>query len=401
MKPDSLKTARRAAEAVAAAGGRAYLVGGCVRDELLKRPCKDIDIEVHGLSAEQLVEQLGALGRVKKMGKSFTVYSLSGMDIALPRAGRNRSTPAPFIGEREAARRRDFTVNALMKDVLTGELLDFFGGQKDLERGVLRHVDDETFGEDPLRVLRAAQLAARLHAKLAPETAALCRTLDLSQLPRERVWGEVEKALVKADRPSRFFDVLEEVNARSFWFPEIEAADEAALRRMLDEAAACREAVKRPLVLMLAALCRTLSEADGARFLNRLTNAHRQNAEALKQAKLANALTRAFQQQADGTQTNRIFDASPDPEALAVLALCGEADKAPMRAFFQDRLKACRRTMDRPGVTGLDLEAAGLAPDAQFSRWMAYAHDLHLAGIGREEALQRTLAYARKQRDDL
>ena len=149
------------AEKIAELGGRAYYVGGYVRDRLMELPVKDVDIEVHGIAAAVLESALGELGKPLSFGSSFGVYSLAGhdIDIALPRA--ERPTGAghrdfeiqidPFIGIGEAARRRDFTMNALMQDVLTGEIADPYGGVDDIRNRIIRHIDDRKFGEDPLR----------------------------------------------------------------------------------------------------------------------------------------------------------------------------------------------------------------------------------------------------------
>ena len=126
----------------------------------------------------------------------------------------------PGLGVTEAARRRDFTVNAMLRDVLTGELIDPFHGRRDLKRGVLRHVDDKTFPEDPLRVLRAAQFSARLGFRVAKETVRLCSTMDLTALAKERVMLELEKALLQAEHPSVFFEILREMDQLRPWFSE-------------------------------------------------------------------------------------------------------------------------------------------------------------------------------------
>ena len=226
-----MEAARAIARQAAALGGRAYYVGGFVRDRLLGRENTDVDIEVHGLTPSQLEEILDGLGGRLEMGASFGIYGLKGygLDIAMPRReraiGRGHRdfdvTVDPFLGTEQAARRRDFTINALMEDVLTGRVLDHFHGVRDLRRGVLRHVDDRTFPEDPLRVLRGAQFAARFGFTAAPETIALCRGIDLSALPPERVEGELRKALLQADRPSLFFETLRDMGQLSHWFPEV------------------------------------------------------------------------------------------------------------------------------------------------------------------------------------
>ena len=214
-KLSAVDAATRLAEAVRGAGGRALVVGGWVRDRLRGVPSKDLDVEVFGLSQERLHAVLGGLGRVEAVGQSFPVYKLwdlaeHDVDVALPRResklGRGhrgfevRGDPdMPLV---EAARRRDFTINAIAWDPLTDQYEDPFDGRGDLSRRVLRAVDSTTFGDDSLRVLRAVQFAARFEFDLHEDTAALCRTIPLDDLPAERVWGEIEKLLLHAPRPS-------------------------------------------------------------------------------------------------------------------------------------------------------------------------------------------------------
>ncbi len=200
----------RLATAVKAAGGRAVTVGGCVRDDLLGRPCKDLDIEVFGIDGARLRTIVEGFGRVDTVGESFTVYKVAGLDVSLPRreskTGRGHRgftiDGDPHLSFEEAARRRDFTINAMSRDPLTGELIDPSGGAADLRARILRMVDPRTFGDDSLRVLRAVQFAARFELTLDGATADVCRAIRLDDLPSERVWGEFEKLLLLARRPS-------------------------------------------------------------------------------------------------------------------------------------------------------------------------------------------------------
>jgi tRNA nucleotidyltransferase (CCA-adding enzyme) len=220
----SLALASAIARAVRDTGGRALIVGGWVRDRLRDRPSKDIDLEVFGVSQEQLAVLLQRFGRVEAVGQSFPVYKViakgeggsgkgeaeGALDVALPRreskSGRGHKgfhiVGDPFMTMEEAARRRDFTINAISWDPLTGAYEDPFNGRADLDRRVLRAVDLHTFGDDSLRVLRAVQFAARFEFTLDDATAALCRTITLDDLPPERVWTELEKLLLAAERPS-------------------------------------------------------------------------------------------------------------------------------------------------------------------------------------------------------
>ncbi|HEX5706717.1 MAG TPA: HD domain-containing protein [Pyrinomonadaceae bacterium] len=222
----------RLARAVSAEGGRALMVGGCVRDRLMRRDVKDWDVEVYGVEPERLRALLDQLGRVNVVGEAFTVYKLGrDLDVSLPRRERKSGRGHrgfviegdPMMTFEEAARRRDFTVNAILEDPRTEEILDPFGGRADLERKLLRAVSPETFVEDSLRVLRAAQFAARFEFDIEPGTVELCRSIDLTDLPPERVWGELEKLLLRAERPSVGLQWLDRLGVNQKLFPELHA----------------------------------------------------------------------------------------------------------------------------------------------------------------------------------
>ena len=235
----SLDLARDIALELRARGGRALIVGGWVRDRLLGRRAKDLDLEVFGLPQDQFPALLSPFGRVEAVGQSFPVYKVvreaSGhvddIDVALPRReskiGRGHKGfevhGDPFMSVEEAARRRDFTINAIAWDPLNDEYLDPFHGRDDLARRVLRVVDPSTFGEDSLRVLRAVQFAARFEFALHDDTAVLCRTIPLDDLPAERVWGELEKLLIQAERPSIGFALALDLGVVDRLLPEMRA----------------------------------------------------------------------------------------------------------------------------------------------------------------------------------
>lgn len=439
---------RAFATAVAAAGGRAYFVGGYVRDRLLGRENKDMDVEVHGLTPEQLETILDGLGERTAMGASFGVYGLKhwDVDIAMPRketaTGRGhrdfRTEVDPFLGCRKAAERRDFTVNAMMEDVLTGEVLDFFGGREDLKNGILRHVSAAHFGEDPLRVLRSAQFAARFDFTVGAETVALCRGMDLSPLPRERIMGELEKALLKAEHPSVFFETLREMGQLSHWFPEAEALiglpqppkyhpeGDAWNHTMLvlDKAAELRSRAEYPLYFMLAALCHDFGKAVTTDPATGHAYEHEKEGVLLvetfcKRLSGEKALVRYVRDQSlqhmrpnkiaeNGSKPkswNRLFDESICPADLLLLARadylgCGgttEKMYAPYWEAGQRALAEFRALMAKPAVTGRDLEKAGIAPGEIYRELLDYAHKLHLSGMSKEQALKSVLSMAKKR----
>ena len=218
------------AEAARDAGGRALVVGGWVRDRLLGRDSKDIDIEVFGLAADELRTLLESLGRVETVGESFQVYKIGDLDVSLPRreskSGRGHRgfevTGDPSMSIEEAARRRDFTVNAISWDPLLEVYLDPFNGRGDLDQRLLRVVDPERFGDDSLRVLRAIQFAARFDLTLDAKSRDLCRTIPLDDLPAERIWGEIDK-LLAAPRPSIGLALALDLGVTARLFPELHA----------------------------------------------------------------------------------------------------------------------------------------------------------------------------------
>ncbi len=219
--------------AVQAAGGRAYLVGGLVRDRLLgvDGAARDYDLEVYGLDGAALREVLERFGRVNAVGEAFTVYKVGDIDVSIPRRDSKTGsghkgftvTGDPSMTVEEAARRRDFTINAMLCDPLTGEVLDPYGGLEDLKSKRIRAVDPLTFIEDSLRVLRGMQFAARFEFQIDPATVSLCRTVPLDDLPSERIWGEFEKLLLRARRPSIGLRAALEMHVIDQLFPDVKA----------------------------------------------------------------------------------------------------------------------------------------------------------------------------------
>jgi tRNA nucleotidyltransferase (CCA-adding enzyme) len=303
---------RDLARAVRDAGGRALVVGGFVRDSLLAQQQTqspeptaeshdpvDIDIEVFGLGEDRLPSLLERFGRVEAVGASFPVYklrvadlSLADIDVALPRreskSGRGHKgfdvRGDPSMSLEEAARRRDFTINAISWDPLTNAYEDPFDGRGDLARRILRVVDPTTFGDDSLRVLRAIQFAARFDLTLVRQTRELCRSIPLDDLPAERIWGEIEKLLLKASRPSIGFNlaldlgiidrVLPEMRPlvgceqEPEWHPEGDVWTHTLM--VIDEARAANNDLARPqrITVMLGAVCHDLGKPATTAFID-------------------------------------------------------------------------------------------------------------------------------------
>jgi tRNA nucleotidyltransferase (CCA-adding enzyme) len=212
-------------------GGRALVVGGFVRDRVLGIEATEVDIEVFGIPEQELRALLEQIGRVEAVGQHFAVYKMGTVDVALPRreskTGRGHKgfavTGDPSMSFEDAARRRDFTINAISWDPLTDEYIDPFDGRGDLRRRLLRVVDPATFADDSLRVLRALQFAARFDLAAEDATKDICRRIPLDDLPAERVWGEIEKLLLRAGRPSIGLALARELDVTTRLLPEVHA----------------------------------------------------------------------------------------------------------------------------------------------------------------------------------
>ncbi len=418
-------------------GGRTFYVGGYVRDKLLNIENKDVDIEVHGISEDTLYKILKSLGTPLAYGSSFGVYSLSGynIDIALPRSekliGKKhtdfRIDVDPFIGYKNACKRRDITINAIMMDVLTGEILDYYSGINDLNNKIIRYVDKDSFVEDPLRVLRVAQFAARLQFEVDEDTIDLCKNIDLSYLSRERIEEELRKALLKANKPSIFFDVLNKMNQLSYWFKEVEdlinikqdpiyhPEGDVYIHTMqvLDRCAKYRDVVSDAYSFMLLGLTHdfgktiTSEEIDGRihaynheiagvpiveTFLKRISN----RKDVIKYVKNMVTMHMEPNKKANNhssiKSTNKMFYNCISPKDLIYFSIC-DSGKTDNLNFLNERYKIYEEIINKPYVTGNDLIKAGIKPNEDFHKLLEYATKLRLANVDKDSALKQTLAY--------
>lgn len=433
------------ASAIHDLGGRALLVGGCVRDQLLGIPCYDIDCEVHGVAPDALRALLERFGEIDGSGEKYGIFTIrgAGIDVALPRK-EARTGPGhkdfavrvdPMLPPEIAAARRDFTINAVMRDALTGEYVDPFGGIEDLKKGVLCAVPGGQFEEDPLRVLRGAQFAARFHLAPDAETMGKMQRMPVHTLSAARVMDETKKALLKSDRPSIYFHVLEKADALNPWFKELAAlrsipqnpvyhpeGDALAHTLMvLDEAAAIRDKMDDPLSFMLAGLCHDLGKAtamqvreDGriqaighehtgvpliGNMLTRLSVNKHTIAYVKNMCKLHMRVHTCYYGKARVSRTNVLFDESMSPEELAWLVVCDSRgtgkprEKADIEeAFIMERLALYREAAAGPMPDARMLMAAGCAPGPGLKSAIAKARELVLGGETIEKAVSRAIA---------
>lgn len=439
---------KKIAELVKQKGGRAFYVGGYVRDKLLGIENKDIDIEIHGIEPLVLLDILKKVGKPLKFGNSFGIYSLRDyhLDIALPRKekaiGKGHKdfeiTVDPYIGYKKAAKRRDFTINAIMEDVLTGEIIDYFNGVEDLKKKIIRHIDDKTFIEDPLRVLRACQFASRFRFKIAKETINLCKSIDLKTLSKERIEEELKKALIKGDKPSLFFAYLRKMHQLDYWFKEIksligikqdplfhpEGDVYIHTMKVLDKASNYRNEVDKPYYFMLSALCHDFGktvttqminghihaynhEIEGLpivkEFLCRISNNKELRRYVLNMVEMHMRPNKCMHDKSAIKKTNKMFDEAVAKKDLIYLAMADACFIIEGKQFKQDyeflfdRLKTYEEYMARPYVSGDDLLKADLKANKSFKDILEYAHKLRLAGINKDDALKQVLVYVRKE----
>ena len=446
MENKDLIMAEKIAACVAKRGGRTFFVGGYVRDKIMGKDNKDIDIEIHGITPQELSEILDRLGKRTEMGANFGIFGMKGydLDIAMPRkeeaTGRGHKDfevfVDPFLGTEKAAQRRDFTMNALMQDVLTGEIIDHFGGVDDLKKGILRHVNSVTFVEDPLRVLRAAQFAARFEFVVADETVELAKTMDLTALARERIFEELKKALLKAERPSIFFEEMRKMEQLHDWFPEVEQLIGVEQNPryhpegdvwthtmlVLDEAAKLREQARNQVGFMMTAITHDFGKVLTTETVNGNIRSHAHETEGLTMVKtflerISNEVKlekyvlnmvehhmkpmMMARQKSKRKSTNKMFDQAIVPEDLILFSKADHLGRTnavideEQEAFLEERLEYYHKTMAQPFVMGADLMAAGLKPGPEFSQLLAYAHKLRLANVKKEDALRQTLSFAK------
>jgi len=292
-----------------------------------------------------------------------------------------------------------------------------------------------------LRVLRAAQFAARFDFSVAQKTMELSRRLDLSQIAAERIWSEVEKALLKSEKPSVFFEILRKMEQLDVWFPEIKALIGVEQEKqfhpegdvwnhtmqVLDHAAQLRSRAEKPLAFMVAALCHDLGKVTATKvidgrirafgheeegiaiakgFLHRMTNEIKLQKYVLNMVQLHMRPNVMAAQGSSAKSMCKLYDRSVCPEDLLLLSKadhCSRPDAADYEkteAYLKEMLAVYRQRMARPYVMGADLVQAGFAPDKDFKETLDYAHKLRLAGIPKEEALRQSVAYLRKLRQE-
>lgn len=417
---------------IAARGGRAFYVGGYVRSQIIKTdPAdgEDIDIEVYYLDMEELQSLLSHYGPTRLVGKSFPIIKISGhpdWDFTLP--------AKLDISFAEACARRDFTINSMMMDILSGEIIDFYRGRNDIADKIVKHTSPTVFIEDPLRVYRAVGFAARFNFAIHPETIEIIMHIDLSSVNRERIYEELKKLLLLSPQPSiglRYLQttgVLERMHPLLFQLigcaqsprnhPEGDVWEHTLL--VVDQAARLRASSSNPEALMFAALLHdigkpltsqvkgdkittyghdVLGEKLARSFLQELTHNRtliNEVAVLIREHMHPNLLYKDREH-----VTDKAIRKLVDRVNLRELLLIAEADLMgrgvennfdDVRKWYMEKVFSLGLDPDKkiePLVQGRDLLRMGLRPGPTYAKTLAEAFELQLEGKTKEAILEQ------------
>jgi len=368
-------------------GIKPIIVGGVIRDAILGFISKDIDIELHNLSSLEILDSLlKEFGKLNSVGKSFGVYKLKyesyDIDFSLPRTESKISTghkgfevtTHTHISFKDASRRRDFTINSLGYDVKNKRVLDPFNGIKDLEKRVLRVVDEKRFIEDPLRILRAMQFSARfelfIEKNLLKLTTKMVEEGALQELPQERIFEEFKKLFLKAKKVSTGIKFFKEIGGFSL-FKELYLIQE--YKRVYSAIDTLKE---RELDIVLTLLLFELSSKDVNSFLKKFTN----NKELIKSVSLLHKYRKSFQEEREYTESELYTIAQHTP-LKKLITLSSSYYQRDLESLVKKASKLHIYTQKlTPIIQGRDLIALGLKPSPNFKSLLAKAYNAQIKG---------------------
>ncbi|MCT7554012.1 tRNA nucleotidyltransferase/poly(A) polymerase family protein [Aliarcobacter butzleri] len=355
------------------------LVGGCVRDSFLNKKIKDYDVEIFNFDSLEILEKsLKKFGNVNLVGKSFGVLTLKideyDFDFSLPRIEKkvgNSHTDFEVstnanLSFKEAAIRRDFTINAIGYDYFKNEILDPFGGMNDLKNKIIKHIDDKTFVEDSLRVYRSVQFASRFEFKIDENTKILCKKIvssgELKFLPKERIFEELKKLFLKSKKPSLGLNLLKEFNIMNIE-QNLEEIDNLAFilkDKNYDDF--------RKLYLFYSCLCKGMNEDETFSFIKNLTDDKKfiKNILILNETNLINDI--------------KILKRLSLKLKLEDLIVLNQAFKNQISLEVFEILKNLDilNTSIKPLVLGKDLIKLGFAPSEKFKEILDFAFNLQI-----------------------
>lgn len=442
-------------EAINDRGGQIYLVGGAVRDKILfpDREIKDFDLEVYNLTSDQLKIVLEQFGQVQEIGRQFGVLKLREypeLEFALPRLEEKigvkhqdfQVTVVPDLALKQAAARRDLTVNALMYDVNTEKLYDFYGGLDDLKHRLLRAVNRKSFPEDPLRVLRTARFCAQLDFSVDVKTKHLCQRMVqkgmMQGLSSERVYDEYSKILM-TNRPSLGFDflrsikalppciqILEETIQNQLYHPEGNVFKHTML--VLDLSALCKHKTSNPLAFMWGMLLHDIGKppvttpeghAKGhnlagvkvfdAELLDLITN-RKMQAYIRVVIKYHMDLFNMYRRNAGDYAYYRLLHGLRGVMPIEDMILVNKCDKlgryidnhenvVKMDEYIQEKIRRLGHDLPQPLITGKDLIKLGYQESREFREILDWAYSYQKRGHHDKKEILR-LIEAKKYEDE-
>ena len=424
--------------------GRIYLVGGIVRDYLLYHQVDyhDVDVEIYDLEIEEIDAILSKYGHVNRIGKSFGILKLDTLphfDFAMPRKeSKSGKTHREFdvtvcknLDLKEACRRRDFTINAFMYDYKNDQILDFYNGKVDLQKGILKMIDEKTFQEDPLRILRLAQFMARFEMKADKKTKEVCQRMvqkgELDYLSKERVLQEYNKLLLSI-HPSIGLKFLLEIGAiiepletlvtcpqRLDFHPEGNVMNHTLL--VVDLAALCRQKTSWPLAFMWSALLHDIGKPlvttpeghayghaeEGAALFNEkvdLILSHKQKKYIYTMIQYHMVLPTFSRNHARKIKFLRFLKAIDQKAPLKDLLYLARCDKLgrgmvtsasinELNEYVEEMISICGDHAPAAIVTGKDLINEGFENHQDYSKILSLAYDYQLQGLNKEVIIRR------------
>jgi tRNA nucleotidyltransferase (CCA-adding enzyme) len=370
------------------------IVGGFIRDSLLKIESKDIDIELYGtLTFKKLQEILQEFGAVNIVGKSFGVCKLRfedyDLDFSFPRRDSKiesghrgfEVTIDSTLDFKTAASRRDFTINAIGYDVIGKKLLDPYNGIGDLKEKILKAVDEKSFAEDPLRVLRAAQFCARFELKIERNLFLTCKDMVskkmLAQLPKERVFEEIKKLLLKSRKPSLGFELLKEFGT-DIYTDNLDVVDEIAKRLSSDN--------QTNTVLMLAGLCYNFEQKKAEYFISKLSDEKELLKRSLLLVKFHNEIENIY---LNNLNDYALYKLAAEANIEELLILSGSIYFAKNESkVYKAGEEVYKRAKDLnilnkklpPLLGGKELLESGLKPSPKFSKILDASYEAQMQG---------------------
>ncbi len=428
-----LEMAKLIAQAVKQYGGKTYFTGGYVRDSLLKKENNDIDIEIFGLDKDTFIRAVSGLGNVISFGKSYRVFHIAGYDIDI-----SLSDKSLF----DSCKRRDLTINSIAMDVLNNEIVDYFNGVKDLKEKVINYVDKKTFVQDKLRVFRVARFASVYGFTISEDTLEYCKSIDVDDISKERVFSELCIALTRSERPSIYIESLKKMNKLDYWFKEVkqligvtqnpiyhgEGDVYTHTLMVLDQAAILKDKSSYPLGFMFTALCHDFGKyvarqvVDGVihnyahekeglplvkEFLNRFTDDKYLHKYVSNMVLLHMAPNKLAFEKSSIKATNKMFDQAIDKKGLVLFALADDKGRISdikhddYTPFLLERLEIYEEYMSRDHITGQDLKELGISESNLYKELLQYGHKLHLSGVGKQSAIKQLLHYYKELKENL